>query len=229
MFIQLHDDDTESLLWTCLVLYRLTLGYVVWKLKIRDWKINFYGYVVMDMLKTKVKGKVVLRLGERSYSFYLFSTSELDGGEWSVSCFGRVLPLGKDPPVSIWQEAGRAPEPVWTQRLEEKSSTSVGDRTLVVQSLVRHYTDWATPEKKKVHNKNAGNFFKSVRGILWKWEMAKKGRICLFKSYYMPILMYGAETWTWTTARTCISRLTVAEMRWEEKLKVEYGGRETSK
>jgi hypothetical protein len=35
----------------------------------------------------------------------------------------------------------------------------------------------------------------------------KKGKICLFKSYYMP---YGAETWTWTKAD--ISRLT-AERR----------------
>jgi hypothetical protein len=37
------------------------------------------------------------------------------------------------------------PEPVWMQRLEEKSSASVKDRIPVVQSVVRHYTDWATP------------------------------------------------------------------------------------
>jgi hypothetical protein len=43
--------------------------------------------------------------------------------------------------VPIVEEAGWAPEPVWTQRLEEKSSDSVGDRTPVVQSVVRHYTD----------------------------------------------------------------------------------------
>jgi hypothetical protein len=39
-------------------------------------------------------------------------------------------------PVPIVQEAGWAPEPVLTQRLEEKSSASVGDRTPVVQSVV---------------------------------------------------------------------------------------------
>jgi hypothetical protein len=33
----------------------------------------------------------------------------------------RAFPPGKGPPVSIVQEAGWAPEPVWTQRLEEKS------------------------------------------------------------------------------------------------------------
>jgi hypothetical protein len=39
-------------------------------------------------------------------------------------------------PVPIGHEAGWALEPVWTQRLEEKSSASVGDRTPVVQSVV---------------------------------------------------------------------------------------------
>jgi hypothetical protein len=51
----------------------------------------------------------------------------------------------KGPPVPIGQEAGWDPEPVWTQRLEEISSASVGDRTPVVQSVVSRYTDWATP------------------------------------------------------------------------------------
>jgi hypothetical protein len=79
--------------------------------------------------------------GERRYSSYSFSTSALDGGEWSASRPGRALLSAKGPPVAILQEAGWAPEPVWTQRLEEKSSASVGDRTPVTQSVVRHYTD----------------------------------------------------------------------------------------
>jgi hypothetical protein len=58
--------------------------------------------------------------GERTYSSYSFSTSALDGGEWSASRPVRALPPGKGPPVPIVQEAGWAPEPVWTQRLEEK-------------------------------------------------------------------------------------------------------------
>jgi hypothetical protein len=41
-------------------------------------------------------------------------------------------------------------------------------------------------------------------------EKPKKGKICLFKSYCMPILTYGAETWTWTKAS--INRLVAAEM-----------------
>jgi hypothetical protein len=85
------------------------------------------------------------RLGERRYSSYSFTTSALNGGEWSASRPGRALPPGKGPPVPIVQEAGWAPEPVWTQRLEEKSSAPAGDRTPVVQPVVRHYTAWANP------------------------------------------------------------------------------------
>jgi hypothetical protein len=68
------------------------------------------------------------------YSSYSFSTSALDGGEWSASRPGRALLPGKGPPVPIVQEAGWAPEPVWTQRIEEKSLASAGDRASTVLS-----------------------------------------------------------------------------------------------
>jgi hypothetical protein len=61
-----------------------------------------------------------------------------------------LLPPGKVPQVPIGQEAGWAPEPVWTQKLEVKSSApcphrgSNPDRP-VVQPVVRHYTAWSTP------------------------------------------------------------------------------------
>jgi hypothetical protein len=81
-------------------------------------------------------------LGDRRYSSYSFLTSALEGGgEWSASRPGRALPPGREPPVPTVQEARWAPEPVWTQRLEEKFSASVGDRTPAVQSVVRHCTD----------------------------------------------------------------------------------------
>jgi hypothetical protein len=54
---------------------------------------------------------------------------------------------GKDPRYPLDRRlggAGWAPEPVWTQELEEKCSASVGDRIPIVQSIVNHYTDWAT-------------------------------------------------------------------------------------
>jgi hypothetical protein len=39
------------------------------------------------------------------------------------------------PPVPIVQEAGWDPEPVWTQRLEEKSFASDGNQTSILQYL----------------------------------------------------------------------------------------------
>jgi hypothetical protein len=45
-----------------------------------------------------------------------------------------LLSPGKGPPVPIVQEAGWAPEPVWTQRLEEKSFAPAGDRTSIARS-----------------------------------------------------------------------------------------------
>jgi hypothetical protein len=79
--------------------------------------------------------------GDTRCSSYSFLTSALEGGEWSASRPGRALPPGKEPPERIVYEAGWTAEPVWTQRLEEKSSSSVGDRTPAVQSSARHYTD----------------------------------------------------------------------------------------
>jgi hypothetical protein len=55
------------------------------------------------------------------------------GGEWSVSRLGRALAPGKGPPVPIVQEAGWASEPVWTQRLQEKSFALAGDRTPIAR------------------------------------------------------------------------------------------------
>jgi hypothetical protein len=106
--------------------------------------------------------------GER-YSSYSFFTSALDGGEWSASHPGRVLRPGKGPPVPIVQEAGWAPELVWTQRIEEKSSASAGDRTPIAQSVVRHYTDWATWITTSIPN-SIFRGGKSAAGA-WRWPL----------------------------------------------------------
>jgi hypothetical protein len=44
----------------------------------------------------------------------------------------------------IGQEAGWAPEPVWTL-WREKPLTPARNRTPVVQPVTRRYTDWAIP------------------------------------------------------------------------------------
>jgi hypothetical protein len=70
-------------------------------------------------------------------------------GEWSASRPGRAfIPRGKDPPVPIVQEAGWAPELVWTQRLEEIFPCLCRGSNLdrpAVQSVFRHYTDLTSP------------------------------------------------------------------------------------
>jgi hypothetical protein len=62
-------------------------------------------------------------------------------GEWSASRPGRALPPGKGPHAPIGQEAGWAPRAGLDAGDRKKSSAPVGDRTPVVQSVVRHYTD----------------------------------------------------------------------------------------
>jgi hypothetical protein len=48
-------------------------------------------------------------------------------------------------PIALYpgQEAAWASKLVWTQRLEENPFASAGNRTPVVPSVVKHYTDWA--------------------------------------------------------------------------------------
>jgi hypothetical protein len=87
------------------------------------------------------------RLGEKRYSSYSFSTPALDGGEWSTSRPGRALAPGERTPGT------HCTEPVWTQRLEEKSSRlcrGSNFNCLVVQPAARQYTDWATRLTLKV-------------------------------------------------------------------------------
>jgi hypothetical protein len=90
---------------------------------------NYYGVLRAIGCINKVKQSRYTpwrRLGGEEYSSYSFTTSALDGGELSASLPGRALPPGKGPPVPIVQEAVWASEPVWTQRLEEKSFVSAG-------------------------------------------------------------------------------------------------------
>jgi hypothetical protein len=72
--------------------------------------------------------------GERRYSSYSLSTSALAGGEWSASRPGGSLAPYKGPSVPTGQESGWAAEPLWTQRLQETSFASAGDRTSITRS-----------------------------------------------------------------------------------------------
>jgi hypothetical protein len=101
------------------------------------------GYYVGKFSTLSVVKPCMRQRGEEIYlllCFYLGTT----WGEWSASSPGRALPPGeRTPPVPTGQEAGWAPEPVWTQRLEKESFASDRDGTPVVQSAVRQYNDGA--------------------------------------------------------------------------------------
>jgi hypothetical protein len=136
-----------------------------WNSEMFEHNVQLDQFVAPKMLQSSVKVKgtaVPLRsieahLGDRRYSSYSFLTSALEGAEWSASRPGRALPPRKEPPVPTVEEAWWAPEPVWAQRLEGKSSACVGDRTPTVQSVVRHCTDSAT----QFGNKKINDFFKN--------------------------------------------------------------------
>jgi hypothetical protein len=63
-----------------------------------------------------------------------------------------LYPRRKGPRYPLDRRLGGPPEPVWTQGLEEKSSAPAGDRTPVVQPVVRHYTAWATAALLKMQD-----------------------------------------------------------------------------
>jgi hypothetical protein len=98
------------------------------------WRVRF------PMRACKKKGKAVplhameALGGESRYSSYSFTTSASDGVSGQRHAPAAFLPPGKGPPVPIVQEAGWTPEPVWTQRLEEKSSAPFWDRTSIARS-----------------------------------------------------------------------------------------------
>jgi hypothetical protein len=86
------------------------------------------------------------RRGERRYSSYSFTTLALDGGEWSASRPGSVLPPRKDPGTHrtggcVGPRAGLDTEArgkiLCLCRVSNLDSP-------VIQSIARHYTAWAT-------------------------------------------------------------------------------------
>jgi hypothetical protein len=77
------------------------------------------------LCKTKLSLRHRDAKGVRRYSSYSFLISAVDEGELSASRAGR----------------GLLSELVWIHRLEEKAFASARDRTPVIQSAVRHYTD----------------------------------------------------------------------------------------
>jgi hypothetical protein len=53
-----------------------------------------------------------------------------------------ALPSGKMFPMAVEQEAGWAPEPVWTLQSREKCLSCAWNHSLAMQPLARRCTDW---------------------------------------------------------------------------------------
>jgi hypothetical protein len=75
------------------------------------------------------------RMGERMYSSYSFTTSALDGDEWSASCPATLYPRGKDPGTHCtggWVGCPRAS--LDTRGYRKNPFAPAGDQTSIAQS-----------------------------------------------------------------------------------------------
>jgi hypothetical protein len=90
--------------------------------------------------------------GERRYSSYSFLTSALDGGEWSASRPGRALPPVKGTPGTHWTGGWVGPRAGLDAETRRKILCLCKGWTPVIQSIVSHYTDWATAAPQFVSN-----------------------------------------------------------------------------
>jgi hypothetical protein len=91
----------------------------------------------------------------RPYSYVTWGMNNRPQGDGSLQTHSRpsrAFSSGKGPPVPIVQEAGWDPEPVWIQRLQEKSLASAGDRTSISRSS-SPYPDTILAELPRLPNK----------------------------------------------------------------------------
>jgi hypothetical protein len=105
-------------------------------------------------------------MGGRRYSSYSFFTSALDGGERSASRPSHTLARGKDPRYPLYRRLG-GPQPLWTQRLKEKSFCLCRGLNLdlpVVQSVLTHYTDsYSGCEENNSHTRIKRKIFQTAK------------------------------------------------------------------
>jgi hypothetical protein len=67
--------------------------------------------------------------------------------------------------------------------------------------------------KKEITNRiqKASNFYQCVKGLVWDREIPIQCKMTLYKTYFIPILTYAAETWTMGDREE--SQIQAAEMR----------------
>jgi hypothetical protein len=89
---------------------------------------------------------------QRRCSSYSFLSSTLPIGVSDQCHTPAVLYSREGTAATRWIGGWVGPELVWTQRLQQKLFACAEDGTLVVQSVVRQYTDWATPAPTHKNN-----------------------------------------------------------------------------
>jgi hypothetical protein len=139
---------------------------------------------------------------ERRYSSYSFTTSALDGSEWSASRPGRALPPGKGLQVPIGQRGWVGPRAGLDTGFKgnillpcQRSNVDC----LGVQSVARHYTDWATPAPKTyipllvnmrmMRNINSPTSLCCRRNFYLNWGIfasAPRHCVCLSQIFWIP-------------------------------------------
>jgi hypothetical protein len=130
---------------------------------------NIRSYSLIDiqlsLLAYNVKGKKPSRYtpwrrwGGEEYNSYSFLTSALDGGEWSASRPGRAFTPGEWTPGLHCTGGWVGPRAGLDTKARGKilcPCRGLNPGRPVVQTIVRHYTDWANPAfyrlKNKLHN-----------------------------------------------------------------------------
>jgi hypothetical protein len=111
-----------------------------------QWSCNLFTYLRLILKAKAVPLHTTKALGGRGSIAPSYSRPNSRWG-WvvSVTTWPRFSP-GERTPVPIVQEAGWAPEPVWTQATGKIICLCLRSNLdpPVVQPVARHYTDWAT-------------------------------------------------------------------------------------
>jgi hypothetical protein len=114
------------------------------------------------------------------------------GGEWSV-LRSRFIPRERAPGT---QEIGveRDPSQVWTQGLEEKSFSPTGDRTPVVKSVARPYTELRQQCKayniyRHVRENVVSVYVRKNASVKWYFLQHTKIPEILYEPHHKVVLM----------------------------------------
>ena len=62
-----------------------------------------------------------------------------------------------------------------------------------------------------------GNLYQAIKHMVWDRKIPEKAKILMYKMYYVPIVLYGAEAWTMTEREW--SRLQAGEMKFLRAIK----------